>query len=94
MQWVWYNDSTIEFDCKLKLFLNKTYNADKFDWNEEQIGVIMGSFYIGYVITHVPGGIFGDSRGGKYILSLGIASTGLFTILTPYFIRLGRPFLF
>lgn len=43
----------------------------------------MSSFYWGYVITHLPGGILAEKFGGKYSLGLGILSTAIFTLLTP-----------
>lgn len=49
----------------------------------------MASFYIGYVITHVPGGILAEKFGGKWTLSLGILSTAIFTILTPLAVEWG-----
>lgn len=51
--------------------------------------MILASFYIGYVITHVPGGILAEKFGGKYTLSLGILSTAIFTLLTPFAVDYG-----
>lgn len=46
-------------------------------------GVILSSFYYGYVVTHLPGGVLAEKFGGKYVLSLGILSTAICTLLTP-----------
>lgn len=46
-------------------------------------GIILSSFYWGYVVTHLPGGIMAEKFGGKYSLGLGILSTAVFTLLTP-----------
>ena len=54
-----------------------------FDWDEETQGLILSSFFWGYVITHIPGGILAEKFGGKYALGLGILSTAIFTLLTP-----------
>lgn len=51
--------------------------------------MILGSFYIGYILTHVPGGILAERFGGKYTLSIGILSTAIFTILTPPAVNYG-----
>lgn len=48
-----------------------------------QQGWVLSSFYIGYVLTHIPGGILAQKYGGKWTLSLGILSSAIFTILTP-----------
>lgn len=49
----------------------------------------MGSFYLGYIVSHLPGGIIADVFGGKWVLSLGIFSTAIFTLVTPMFITAG-----
>lgn len=54
-----------------------------YDWDEKTQGLILSSFYWGYVITHLPGGILAEKFGGKYSLGLGILSTAIFTLLTP-----------
>lgn len=64
-----------------------------FDWSEAQQGVILSSFFWGYVITHVPGGLLAERFGGKYVLCLGILSTAIFTLITPIVVDNGE-FLF
>lgn len=54
-----------------------------YDWDEKTQGLILSSFYWGYVITHLPGGMLAEKFGGKYSLGLGILSTAIFTLLTP-----------
>lgn len=54
-----------------------------FDWSETLQGIILGSFYAGYIISHLPGGLLSERYGGKYTLGIGILSTAVFTILTP-----------
>lgn len=63
--------------------------ADLYDWDQALQGLVLGSFYIGYVITHVPGGILAERFGGKYTLALGILSTAIFTCLTPMAVNYG-----
>ncbi|XP_070496442.1 putative inorganic phosphate cotransporter isoform X2 [Chironomus tepperi] len=60
-----------------------------FEWDEEQIGIILGAFFWGYVITHIPGGLLSEKFGGKYTLALGILSTAIFTLITPVVINWG-----
>lgn len=45
--------------------------------------MILGGFYIGYLITHVPAALLCNYFGGKYVLCLGILSTAILTLLTP-----------
>lgn len=46
-------------------------------------GLILSSFYWGYIVTHLPGGMIADKYGGKYTLGVGILLTAIFTLLTP-----------
>ncbi|KAF7265869.1 putative inorganic phosphate cotransporter [Rhynchophorus ferrugineus] len=58
-----------------------------YDWDEKTQGIILSAFYWGYLLTHLPGGIIAGKFGGKYTLGLGILSTGIFTIVTPWIIK-------
>ncbi|CAB0032985.1 unnamed protein product [Trichogramma brassicae] len=66
--------------------MNITVSAPKgplYDWDETAQGLILSSFYWGYIVTHLPGGMLAERFGGKYCLGLGILSTAVFTLLTP-----------
>ncbi|KAK3916118.1 Putative inorganic phosphate cotransporter [Frankliniella fusca] len=61
-----------------------------FDWDSQSIGLILGSFYIGYILTHVPGGVIAGRLGGKHTLGFGILVTTLCTFLTPWACQVGE----
>ncbi|NLN97679.1 MAG: ACS family MFS transporter [Eubacteriaceae bacterium] len=46
-----------------------------------QAGLFISMFYIGYMITQLPGGILADRLGVKFVLSISVLVTGLFTFL-------------
>lgn len=60
-----------------------------YDWSEAVQGVILSSFYWGYIITHIPGGILVEKLGGKITFLAGIAATSILTFLTPASIAYG-----
>lgn len=64
-------------------------NDGLYDWSSSQQGLILSSFYWGYVITHLPGGIIAEKFGGKYSLGIGILLTAIFTFLTPWVVDIG-----
>ncbi|KAK3915848.1 Putative inorganic phosphate cotransporter [Frankliniella fusca] len=61
----------------------------EFHWDETVQGVVLSSFYYGYILSHLPGGWLADRFGGKHTLGLGILSTALTTLLTPAAAHLG-----
>ena len=58
---------------------------DQFGWSELQVGIILGSFYFGYMITMILGGYLADKYGGKKVLGYGLLIWSLITIITPFF---------
>ncbi|XP_039754043.1 putative inorganic phosphate cotransporter isoform X1 [Pararge aegeria] len=60
-----------------------------FQWSEATQGLILSSFYYGYVITHIPGGMLAERYGGKWVLGGGLLSTAVCTFITPYAVKNG-----
>ncbi|XP_014220844.1 putative inorganic phosphate cotransporter isoform X1 [Trichogramma pretiosum] len=80
------NDSSLDRCPDLSQAKNITVSAPTgplYDWDETSQGIILSSFYWGYIVTHLPGGMLAERFGGKYCLGLGILSTAVFTLLTP-----------
>jgi MFS transporter, ACS family, solute carrier family 17 (sodium-dependent inorganic phosphate cotransporter), other len=63
-----------------------------YEWSEQLQGIILGSFFWGYTILHIPGAILSAKYGGKYTLSIGILSTAVLTLLTPLTITYGMKY--
>lgn len=61
----------------------------QYDWSEELQGYILGSFYTGYVLMHIPGGLLAQRFGGKWVLIGAQLPTALFTLLTPWVVTAG-----
>ncbi|XP_021963048.1 putative inorganic phosphate cotransporter [Folsomia candida] len=56
----------------------------QFNWHEKDQGLILSSFYWGYVVTQYPGGRCAHKYGGKWVFSLGIVLSGIFALLLPF----------
>ncbi|XP_066601353.1 sialin-like isoform X2 [Prorops nasuta] len=69
---------------------HRPMNGKRYDWSEHTQGVILSSFYWGYVVTHLPGGLLSEKFGGKYSLGIGILLTALFTLATPVAVLWGE----
>ncbi|KAG8663785.1 hypothetical protein MANES_01G255800v8 [Manihot esculenta] len=67
--------------------------SQEFNWNSATVGLIQSSFFWGYLMTQIIGGIWADKLGGKLVLGFGVVWWSAATILTPIAARLGLPFL-
>lgn len=47
-------------------------------------GSFMSAFFIGYVITQIPGGVMADKFGVKYVLTAGVLVTGLGSVAMSF----------
>ncbi|GMG98305.1 hypothetical protein Nepgr_000145 [Nepenthes gracilis] len=68
--------------------------SKEFNWNPATVGLIQSSFFWGYLLTQIAGGIWADTVGGKHVLGFGVVWWSIATILTPVAARIGLPFLF
>nr|ABR16151.1 unknown [Picea sitchensis] len=65
----------------------------EFNWSPATVGLVQSSFFWGYLLTQVAGGIWADKVGGKRVLGFGVVWWSIATILTPIAARVGLPFL-
>ncbi|XP_022147345.1 ascorbate transporter, chloroplastic [Momordica charantia] len=67
--------------------------SKEFNWNSATVGLIQSSFFWGYLLTQIVGGIWADKIGGKLVLGFGVVWWSIATIMTPIAARIGLPFL-
>ncbi|CAL4957169.1 unnamed protein product [Urochloa decumbens] len=65
----------------------------EYGWNPQTVGLIQSSFFWGYLLTQIAGGIWADTVGGKTVLGFGVVWWSIATALTPIAAKLGLPFL-
>ncbi len=53
------------------------------NWTEAQKGVVLSSFFVGYMLTQILGGWLANVFGGKRVLIAALAMSSVFTVLTP-----------
>lgn len=77
-------DADMDPECRTTS-VNKTLpgNTGEFNWNQNEQGIILSSFFYGYLFTQVPGGWLSMRYGGKLVLGLGVLGTCVLTLLTP-----------
>ncbi|XP_014680972.1 PREDICTED: sialin-like [Priapulus caudatus] len=54
-----------------------------FLWDKQQQGLILGSFFWGYLVTQIPGGWISERYGGKRVFGYAMLLTAIATLLTP-----------
>ncbi|KAF2291630.1 hypothetical protein GH714_027732 [Hevea brasiliensis] len=65
----------------------------EFNWSPATVGLIQSSFFWGYLLTQIAGGIWADTVGGKLVLGFGVVWWSVATALTPVAAKVGLPFL-
>ncbi|XP_069671568.1 vesicular glutamate transporter 2-like isoform X1 [Periplaneta americana] len=68
-----------------------------YPWSPEVQGLVLSSFFYGYIVTQIPGGWLATRIGGKKLFGIGVGVTAVVTLLTPalasanlYLLVLGR----
>ena len=64
------------------------FQSGEFNWDGDRQGLVLGSFFYGYILTQVPGGYLGERYGGKWLYGVGVLCTSVFTLLTPIAARI------
>ena len=63
--------------------------VETYGWNMSIQGLVLSSFFIGYLLTQVIGGRLADRYGGKAVLGFGVLIWSLFTLVAPPAAALG-----
>ena len=64
--------------------------AEEQGWDEEFCGVVLSSFFVGYMLTQIIGGVATSCCGGKPVLATGVFFWSIFTLLTPVAARASK----
>ncbi|XP_066925444.1 vesicular glutamate transporter 2-like [Clytia hemisphaerica] len=59
------------------------HNNGKFNWDQSQQGVILSSFFYGYILTQIFGGWVSLRYGGRKVFGWSLMATSILTLLTP-----------
>ncbi|MFK7733794.1 MAG: MFS transporter [Pseudomonadales bacterium] len=55
----------------------------EFDWSDSDKGLILSSFFFGYLFMQVAGGLLANKYGGRNVFFIAVLLWSLFTVLTP-----------
>lgn len=62
----------------------KESDSYKFKWNAVEQNTILGSFYLGYVLTELPGGRLAEMIGGYRVFGHSMLWASILTLITPF----------
>ncbi|KAL8624617.1 hypothetical protein ACOMHN_045152 [Nucella lapillus] len=65
----------------------------EFTWDKQMQGLILGSFFWGYLLLQVPGGVISERFGPKRVVACGMFPVAILSLLTPVCAR-ADPYLF
>ena len=73
----------------MNLFQNRSNDSSgpksgDFHWSPKLQGVFLSSYYYGYAVGQVPGGVLASRFGGKRIMGISMVLSGLATLLTHF----------
>ena len=57
--------------------------VETYGWDMSTQGLILSSFFVGYLLTQIVGGRLADRYGGKVVLGFGVFIWSLFTLVAP-----------
>ena len=63
--------------------MNYILQEGSYEWSESLQGVILGSFFYGYIVSQIPGGILAEKFGGKKLYGYGVLVTAILTLISP-----------
>ena len=67
-----------EFDLNFQLF-------QEFGYDDSIKGIMLSSFFWGYIVTQVPGAYLAQSKfGAKKTVGFGLLIASVFTMITPF----------
>ncbi|PZC74361.1 hypothetical protein B5X24_HaOG207924 [Helicoverpa armigera] len=62
---------------------NNSYGYPVFDWPRSIQDTILSSFFWGYIVLQIPAGYLAGRFGGKYLMLVSMATTGVVNLLLP-----------
>lgn len=76
-------ENNTRFLTSTNVFVDREGQAARFDWDAQVQGLVLGSFFYGYIVTVLPGGVLAEQLGPKWLIGVGVAVTSVLSMLLP-----------
>lgn len=64
-------------------YVGEKTGAPTYTWDGEVQGLVLGSFFYGYILTTLPGGVLAEQLGPKWLIGGGILITSVLSLVIP-----------
>ena len=72
---------------------NDLQTHGEFNWDSQTQGLLLSSFYYGFMVLQIPGGLIAERYGGKRVFLVSIFLASLISCLNPMIARMGSNYL-
>lgn len=89
--WILAVGTALAYSCRVNMSLcivamtspESAAGFQTYDWSQQERGYVLSSFFWGYVLMQVPGATLSNRYGPRYFIFIGVAGSGLLSVLTP-----------
>jgi MFS transporter, ACS family, solute carrier family 17 (sodium-dependent inorganic phosphate cotransporter), other len=74
----------IAYTDRVNISVASVAMREQFGWTQTVKGLVLSSFFVGYMLFMVPSGWLATRYGGKRVLAISVAWWSAFTVLTPW----------
>ena len=74
----------IAYTDRVNISIAAIQMQESLGWSNTEKGIVLSSFFVGYILFMVVGGVLANRYGGKIVLGTAVVLWSLFTILTPF----------
>ncbi|XP_070555735.1 voltage-gated purine nucleotide uniporter SLC17A9-like isoform X2 [Ptychodera flava] len=74
----------LTYSCRNCMSISAVAMANEFHWDKSETGLVLSSFYWGYMATQILSGFLSDRIGGDQVITLATMFWGPMTIIYPF----------
>ena len=75
--------STLGYTDRVNISVAAVAMKEHLGWSQTQKGVVLSSFFVGYMVFMFAAGLLATRYGGKVVLGVSVVTWSLFTLVTP-----------